>query len=137
MKKPFDFAYGFKSRCTSINERFYKLEGFIHSRPNNNINTFPPFCNKFLPLLRTFSLTGFPILYPLKQKDICDYDPRCIISNGLMFDDIIMNILNNNKSEFHNEEDDWSFLQILKTASFIFTGVYFNTFTGKKELTSV
>ena len=25
MKKPFEFAYGFKSHCTSINERFSKF----------------------------------------------------------------------------------------------------------------
>ena len=27
MKKPFKFAYEFKSHCTSINERLFKLEG--------------------------------------------------------------------------------------------------------------
>ena len=30
------------------------------------------------------------IIYPMKQKYLCDYDPRCIISSCLMFDDIIM-----------------------------------------------
>ena len=29
MQKQFVFAYGFKSHCTSINERFSKLEGYL------------------------------------------------------------------------------------------------------------
>ena len=33
-KKPFEFAYGFKSHCTSINENFSKLEGCLQSLPN-------------------------------------------------------------------------------------------------------
>ena len=36
-------------------------------------------------------------MYPMKQKDIFDYDPRCIISSGFMFDDIIMDIIRNNE----------------------------------------
>ena len=42
-------------------------------------------------------LTDFPILYQLKQKDLFDYDPRCIMSSVLMSDDIIMNIIRNIK----------------------------------------
>ena len=49
IEKPFEFVYGFKSHCTSINELFYELEGYLHSRPKNKINTFPPFSNEFLP----------------------------------------------------------------------------------------
>ena len=54
MKKPFDFAYEFKSQCTSINERFYKLEGCLHSIPKNKIKTFTPFGNEFLPPSKKF-----------------------------------------------------------------------------------
>ena len=35
----------------------------------------------------------------MKNKDICDYDPRCIISSGLMVDDIIMDHIK--KSNHH------------------------------------
>ena len=49
MKKPFEFLYGFKSHCTSINERFYKFEGCLHSTLNNKIKTFPRFDNELLP----------------------------------------------------------------------------------------
>ena len=39
---------GFKSQCTSINEHFSKLEGYLHSRKNKS-KTFPPLQNEFLP----------------------------------------------------------------------------------------
>ena len=98
MKKPFELVYGFKSHLTSINERFSKLEKFLQSRQKIQRNIFPQFINEFLPQSKN-SLTGSPIIYPLKQKDLCDYNTRCIISSDLMFDDIIMNILRNKMLE--------------------------------------
>ena len=49
MKKPSDFAYGFKSHLTSMNESFFKFEGCVNSGPNNKINILSPFGNEFLP----------------------------------------------------------------------------------------
>ena len=69
-------------------------------------------------------------MYPLKQKILCDYDPRCIMSSGLMFDDIIMNIIRNKKLELQ-KEGYYCFLQILKTTSFICTASHFNNFLEK------
>ena len=102
MKENFEFKYGFKSYCKSIYKLFYKLKGNLHSRPKNNRKTFPLFGNEFLSPSYNISLTGFPIRYLLKHKDLCEYDPRCIMSSGLMFDDIIMNILRNKKLACHN-----------------------------------
>ena len=42
-------------------------------------------------------LTNDHIIYPMKQKDICDHGPRCIMSSGLIFDDIIMGIIRKNE----------------------------------------
>ena len=95
--KPFELAYGFKSHCTYINERFSKLEGCLQSRPKIMRKKFPPFGNEFLPPSKTISLTGCPIIYPLKHKYLCDYYPRCIMLSGLMFNDIIVNIIRNKK----------------------------------------
>ena len=78
-KKPFGLAYGFKSHCTSINERFYELEDCLQSRPNNQNKIIPTFCYELLPPSRNIILKGRPILYPLKQKDLCDYNPTCIM----------------------------------------------------------
>ena len=44
MKKQNCIQSVFKSQCTSINERIYKLEVYINSRKNKS-NTFPPLQN--------------------------------------------------------------------------------------------
>ena len=49
MKNQFEFAYGFKSHSTYINEQISKLEGCLHSRRQNKMKTFPLFGNEFLP----------------------------------------------------------------------------------------
>ena len=92
MKKPFELEYGFNSHYESINGRFSKLKGCLQSRPKIQRKTFPPFGNELLPPPKNISLTGFPILYPLKHKDILYYYPICLMSIGFMFDNIIMNI---------------------------------------------
>ena len=37
----------------------------------------------------------------MKNKDLCDYDPRCIMSSGLMFDVIIMGKISKNELPHH------------------------------------
>ena len=32
------------------------------------------------------------IIFSIKQEDICDYNPWCFMSSGLMLDKIIMNL---------------------------------------------
>ena len=136
MKKSFGYAYGFKFNCTSNNERLSKLEDCFQSRPNNERNIFPPFGNEFLPPSRNITLKGRPIIYPSRHKDLYNYNLRCLMSSGLMFNDTIMNILKNKKLECYDEEDDF-FYKILRTKEFIYTGDHFMTFTGRKEYTSV
>ena len=48
-------------------------------------------------------ISPWQIMYPMKQKDIFDYDTRCIMSSGLMFDDIVMDIIRNNELPHSNE----------------------------------
>ena len=122
MKEPHDFMYGFKSKCTSINERLSKLEGCINSRRKNKSKTFPPFGNELLPPSKHISLTACPIMYPLKQKDLCDYYPRCILSSGLMFIYIIIYIMRNNKLAHPTEENDCLFTQIENYIIYMYRG---------------
>ena len=78
----------FKSNCTSINKRLYKLE--VHLKLINiKSNTFAPLQKVFLPPSKTITLKKSHIIFPMKNKDICDNDPRCIMSSVLMVDDII------------------------------------------------
>ena len=39
---------------------------------------------------KNITLENDNIIYPMKQKDLCDYDTKCIMSTSLMFYDIIM-----------------------------------------------
>ena len=49
----------------------------------------------FLPSSTNIVFNGQQILYPLKKKNICYYNPRCVMPSGLMFDDIKINIFRN------------------------------------------
>ena len=112
MKEPHDFLYGFKSQCKSINEKFSKLEGCLHSGRKNKSKTFPPLENEFLPKSKNISLTNDHIIYPTKQKDLCDYDPRYIMSSGFMFDDVIIGTIKINGFSHPTAETDFVFTQI-------------------------
>ena len=98
------------------------LEGCLHSRRNNKINKFPPFGNELLTISKNISFTARPIMYPLKQKDLCGYDHICILSSGLVFDDIIMNIIRNNKLAHPTEENDCIFTQNYNNILYMYRG---------------
>ena len=122
MKKSHDFIYGFKSQCTPIHDLIYKLEGFLRSIQKNKSKTFSPFGNEFLPTSKNITLTDNHIMYPMRQKDICDYDPRCIMYSGLIFYDIIMYIIRNNKLAYSTEENDCLFTQIKNNIIYMYMG---------------
>ena len=56
------------------------------------------------------------------NKDICDYDPRCIISGGLMFDDIIMGTTNRNVLSHYTSDMDFVFTHIVYHIIYIYRG---------------
>ena len=58
----------------------------------------------------------------MKTKDICDYDPRCIMFSGLMFYDIIMGTINKNVLSHHTAETDCVFTQIVSHIIYIYMG---------------
>ena len=59
----------------------------------------------------------------MKNKDMCDYDPRCIMSSGLISYDITMDhikiILS---SHTHTAEHDCVFTQIVSHIIYIYRG---------------
>ena len=71
MKKKNCIQSGFNSQCTSINERIYKLEVYLHSRKNKS-KTFPPLQNEFLPPSKNITLKRNHFIFPMKNKDICE-----------------------------------------------------------------
>ena len=97
----------FKSQCTSINERISKLEVYLHSR-NNKSKTCSPLQNDFLPPPKTITVKSNHFIFPMKNKDIYNYDPRCIISSSLMLDEIIMDHIKRTLSS-HNPTAKYDF----------------------------
>ena len=114
MKKPFGVGHGFKSHCISIHERINTFQGCLQSIKNNQKKIFPPFRNELLSPSKNIMLKGHPILYPLKHTYVCDYNHRCLVSSGLMFYDIIINMIRNKVLECHEEEVGCFFTNIEK-----------------------
>ena len=50
------------------------------------------FDNKFLFSSKQLKLFPTYFIFPTKQEDICDNNPRCFMSSELMLDGIIMNL---------------------------------------------
>ena len=50
------------------------------------------FDNDLLTSLNQLKLCIKDYIFPIKQDDICDYNPLCFMSSGLMLDDTMMNI---------------------------------------------
>ena len=122
MKKQNLIQSGFKSQCTYINEQISKLEKYLHSRKTNS-KTFSPLLNDFLPLSKNITLKSNHFIFPMKNKDICDYDHRCIMYSSLMFDDIIMDHIKRNvSSHSHTAENDYVFKHIVSYIIYIYRG---------------
>ena len=72
----------------------------------------------------------------MKDKDICNYGTRCIVSSGLMFDDIIMGHIKSTLLSHHTAENDCVFTQIISHIIYIYRGSL-QDYYWKKELMSV
>ena len=72
-----------------------------------------------------------PILYPSKQKYISNYYPRCLISSGLMFDEIIMNMIRDKALELHLEGVDSYFTKVDNNIIYMYRG-YLHDFYWNK-----
>ena len=80
--------------------------------------------------------------FRLKKNEIKDYwthvfkNNRCIMSSGLIFDDIIMGKIKRNESPHHTAETDCVFTHIFSNIIYMYRGSL-QFFSGRKELTSV
>ena len=61
----------------------------------------------------------------MKNKDLCDHDPRCIMSCGLMCDDIIMDYMKRTQSpKIFKQGYDFVFPQMDTDMIFIYWGTF-------------
>ena len=84
-------GYMFQTNCSSIKQRYMKLGVFFKKMVKNN-HTCPMFDNYFLASSKQIKLCTRDYIFPIKQDDICDYNPLCFMSSGLMLDNIIINL---------------------------------------------
>ena len=74
----------------------------------------------------------------MKNEDICDNDPVCIMSSGLMVDDIIMDYIKRTQSSlWYKQVHDFVFTKMDTNMIYIYTGGHSKIYIGKKELMSV
>ena len=67
----------FKTNCSSIEQRFKKLGDGLLSKIGKNKHKFPIFDNDFLSSSNQIKLKATLFIFPIKQDDICDYNPLC------------------------------------------------------------
>ena len=78
-------------------------------------------------------------MYPMKNKDLCDDDPECIMSSVLMFDYIIMDVISNNEFTHPSEEYNYLYIQIDNNIIYMYRGLlqYFYWRKGTYECLEV
>ena len=64
----------------------------VFQKRGKNKHTCSMLDNEFLASSKQIKLCPRDYMFPIKQEDICDYNPLCFMYSGLMLDDIIMNL---------------------------------------------
>ena len=82
----------FQTNCSSIKQQYMKLGDSLQKQMGKNKHTCPMFDYDFLASSNQMKLCTTDYIFPIKQYDICDYNPLFFMSSGLMLDNIIMNI---------------------------------------------
>ena len=82
----------FETNCSSIRKIFKKIGDGLPIKRGKNKHTLPIFENYFLASSNQMKLKSTDYIFPIQQDDICDYNPLCFMSSGMMLDDIIVNI---------------------------------------------
>ena len=121
----------FKSNCISIKERLYILEVYLQSRKIKS-NTFAPLQKVFLPPWKIITLKKSNTIFPMKNKDLCDNDPRCIMYCGLMVDDIIMDHIKELNNHRGINKDMIVFLHRWIPTWYIYTGGHYKIYIEKR-----
>ena len=70
----------FKTKCSPIEQKGGGI--YLHALCLTT-NVLPP---------ENFQRNKRDFIFPIKQEDICDYNPRCFVSSQLMLGNIIINV---------------------------------------------
>ena len=90
------------------------------------------FDNEFLASSKQLKVCPRDIIFPIKQEDICDYNPRYFMSSGLKLDDIIMNLFTDIKKQTTDSVKKDLFSKIQDDTIYLYKG-YLQDYSWKNE----
>ena len=82
----------FETNCSSIEHQYNTLGDGFNKKMGKNEYTCPIFDDKLLASSKKLKMYPRDSIFPIKQEEICDYNNRCFMYSGFMFDDMIMNL---------------------------------------------
>ena len=86
------FGHMFEKNCLSLHHQFRRIVACYNKQKGKKKLTFPIFDNKLLSSSKNWKLALNIVFFQIKHEDMCDYNPQCFMSGGLILDDIIVNI---------------------------------------------
>ena len=95
-------------------------------------HTCPMFDNDFLASSKQMKLCTTDYIFPIKQDNICDYNPLCFMSSGLMLDDIIVNLFTDGKEQTTDSYYNYLFSKIQDDTIHLYKGSL-QDFTWKRK----
>ena len=112
----------FETNFSSIEHRYKKLGDGFNRKVVKNKYTCPMFNSKFLASSKQLRICPRDIIFPIKQGDICDYNPRCFMSSGLMLDEIIVNLFTDITKQTTDSVKKDLFSKIQDNRSYLYKG---------------
>ena len=104
----------FQTNCSSNKKWYMKLGDGLQRKRGKNKHTCPMFNKYFLASSNQIKLCTTDYIFPIKQDNICNYNPLCFMSIRFMLDDIIMNIFTESTKESTTPHQKNFFFQIPK-----------------------
>ena len=85
---------------------------------------------KILHTLKQMKVCTTDYIFAIKQDNICDYNPLCFMSSGLMLDNIIMNIFTKSTKKSTKPHQKYFFPRIQDDTIYL----YMQDFTRKRKI---
>ena len=122
----------FKTKCTSIKHQYKKLGACFNKQKGMKNVTLPTFDIIFLSSSKQLKIEPEDFIFPIKHKDICNYNRWYLMSGGLLLDDIIMNLFSDNTEQKINSAKTF-FSKIKDDNIYLYQGS-FQDYRGKKMI---
>ena len=110
----------------------YETWRCLSRKIGKNNHTCPMFDNDLLASSKQMKLCTRDYIFPIKQDDICDYNPLCFMYSGLMLDDIIMNLFTDSTKN-STQSQQKHFFQNPGWYYSLVQRIYSGFYTGKKK----